>query len=552
MSELLLSPLGPAFVLLAAGVLLSLFARWHWPRALSLLALVGLAGTIALFVYLRSYGRPSLELAWWPLVISPLTLRWSLKGWNGLALLLLLLIGSDAALLTWRSPGWRAGAHHGLNLLLLGCAALSVVSNNLLALSATWVATDILLIMAARGEEPRAGNTPVSLVAGSSLLAFLAIGITSLSLSSAPLTMAHLPIEALFLLMLAAALRMTAFPFHLWLVPNTPMRLRGRQWLVSGIGMVSGGWLAGHLYTMGIAPWLTIPALPILFAVGSLLGALVALLSDASDYLAFLASGRASWIWLIMALAASSGAGLVAAGWALTTAVLGLMALTVGEVSTRYWGWRPPLLLAAGLWGGLPLLTGLPTLALTQPGTVSLWLLMLLGQTATIACVFRLWHARPQSRQAAASSLTLQVGTVRLQVDGTMLRLFVAFGLSAVPALLWGLQPGRLAGSGSAFTLSGFLHLLQPGDVALMVISLTAGIALAGWLDLVVWSRPAAARRGHRLAGLLSLRWVLSWASWALSWVEDGWRVVLTVVEGEGYWGWLTLVTLLVWLVVRV
>ena len=89
--------------------------------------------------------------------------------------------------------------------LLLAAAAVTVVSDNLLALSGIWVATDVLLVARARGSSPVAGSAPTGLVASGSLLMLLAIGITSLDVASTSLAAADLPPETLALLLLAAA-----------------------------------------------------------------------------------------------------------------------------------------------------------------------------------------------------------------------------------------------------------------------------------------------------------------------------------------------------------
>ena len=148
MNDLLRSPLGPAIVLLVASALLRVFASPR--RALALLTLAPLAASFILVTSLRASGVAVRELTWWPLVTPPLRVLWALDGWNWLALTLLLVVGGAAVLLTWQLPGKRAGAYHGMSFALLGAAALTLVSDNLLALSGAWVATDILLVARAR------------------------------------------------------------------------------------------------------------------------------------------------------------------------------------------------------------------------------------------------------------------------------------------------------------------------------------------------------------------------------------------------------------------
>ena len=195
MNDLLLSPLGPALILLAGSILLRIVASPRRASVLALLTLVPLGLAIAWLLRAQTAGVTTWQLTWWPLVTPQLQVVWALDGWNWLALVLLVLVGACAVLLTWRLPGKRAGAFHGLSMLLLAAAALTVVSDSLLALSAAWVATDIVLVARARGGRPETAAAPFWLEVVSSLLVMVAIGITSLPAATASLATAPLPAE---------------------------------------------------------------------------------------------------------------------------------------------------------------------------------------------------------------------------------------------------------------------------------------------------------------------------------------------------------------------
>ncbi len=111
MNGLFLSPLGPALLLLLASILLRIVASPRRSSTLALLTLLPLALTLALLLVLRNApGSQVFQTTWWPVVVAPLNVLWALDGWNWLSLVLLTLVAATAVLLTWRSPGKRAGA----------------------------------------------------------------------------------------------------------------------------------------------------------------------------------------------------------------------------------------------------------------------------------------------------------------------------------------------------------------------------------------------------------------------------------------------------------
>lgn len=557
------SPLGPAIVLVAAGLLLRLLAR---VRRASMLALLGLGPLLLsgfLLLRLRSLGLMEFQLTWWPLVVTPLRVRWFLDGWNWLALLLLLITGASALLLTWRLPGMRAGAYHGLSLLLLGAAALTVVSDNLLTLSAAWIATDILLIARTRGGRPASGAVAHSVVAMGSLLVLLAIGITSLTAATTSFTSTVLPAETLAILLLATALRMAAYPLHLWAAPGDGDRDQGTQWLINGVGLITGAWFLGRLTPLGASYWLGSPVWLSLLALGVFSAGVAAWAGRAQGRLAMLATSRATWLWLVLALGVS-GYGRDVLGWGLVAVVLGLILHIVGQSTRQVWGWRVPLVMAVATLVGVPLLAGFParalqSLSLQGVGGVLLWFVIVMGDSLLVAAMLADWSPQASGLVSAESGQQDQ-DVISLgkspRLNWPVIRLLVAFALGAIPALVWGLQPARLA------NLAGFDQATASGDRSLAalfsVTPLSQWLGLAATLALgfaLAWTlrQPTVAFQSwrRRLSYLASLSWLPAGPGNLWQWPLDAWRAILDVLEGEGYVGWLALFFLLALLVIR-
>lgn len=547
MNDLLRSPLGPAIILLLAGLLLRVFTSPRRVSTLAVLTLVPLAATVVLLTGLRNSGAAVRELVWWPLVVPPLRVLWALDGWNWLALVLLLIVGSTAVLLTWQLPGKRSGAFHGLSFALLGAAALTVVSDNLLALSGAWVATDILLVARARGSRAQANPAPVWLEVAGSLLLLMAIGITSITVASTTLATARLPAEAIALLLLVAALRMAAYPLHLWLTPSGFARDRGTQLLINGLGLVTGAWLLGRLLSLGAGAVLANPVWPPLLVAVTLMAGLAAWLGQERDRFALLSSGRAAWLWMIVAMAPAAW-GRDALAWALASVVLGLGLLAVGQAINEQWRWRVPLAIAALTLAGAPLTVGMPARALIQMPNLALALLVIVADGLAVAAVLDSWKARSEpAASPAASDLQLDSRTV----NWPTVRLLLALGLVIVPNLLWSVQPTRLAASAALTTALSWGQLLrQLGVLPLLAVVLAVALGV-GFYQLVHQPDFAARRWPKRLAVAVDLSWALSGLSWLILWVELGWRNALLVVEGEGYLGWVALLLLLAVLIVQ-
>lgn len=548
--------------MLITGVLLRLAPQVRRSSLLAAMMLAPSLAALALLLRLRLLQVPDLTATWSPLVIPPLQLRWSLDGWNWLALLLLTVVGLCAVLLTWRLPGPRTGAFHGLSLLLLSSAALAVVSGNLLTLSGAWIASDVLLV--ARAREPRVpqGAVQGGLVAAGSLLFTLAIYITDAAGVTAPLANAPLPTEAAVLLGLAAALRMAVYPLHQWLMGSQgTARTLGTELLLCGASLVTGGWLLGRLHEAEAGRFLVASFWPPLLVFLALVAGLAAWAMREADCLVLLTSSRGGWLWLVLAMAAP-GLGRDALGWGLVTAVLSIALFAVGQVLYIQWGWRLPLFLSVGLLVGGPLLAGLPVRALAPAQGLPLWLLLVAADALVVATVLAPLY-RPRAvanegpRQPAAGrppwspapSLVFSPSGSASWMNWPLVRLLVAFGLLAVPAFVWGLRPellAQLAGFGVSLTLVEALRVTPLAQWLAMALVLALAFGLA-WAA----AQPELTRGRGQLGAFLRLDWALDAGLNLLTWLGNVVRMLLRTVEGEGYLGWMALLALLIWLLAR-
>ena len=135
-----------------------------------------------------------------------------------------------------------------------------------------------------------------------------------------------------------------------------------------------------------------------------------------------------------------------------------------------------------------------------------------------------------------------------------MFRLLSAFALAAVPMVLWGIQPqslAQLAGFNELLTMSDLLGQLNVAALAGIVLSLLLAVALAWMLRQPRQQMALLEQWRPLLATITGLSWVLAAMQWLSAWLDSVGRVVVSVFEGEGYFGWLVLIILLAWLVMQ-
>jgi hypothetical protein len=405
------------------------------------------------------------------------------------------------------------------------------------------------LVARARGSRAKGGAAPVWLEVAGSLLMLMAIGITSISVASTSLAVARLSSETMALLLVIAALRMAAYPLHLWLAPSGFARDRGTQLLINGLGLVTGAWLLGRVYVLGAGAWFANPIWPPVLVFLTLMASLAAWASRERDRLALFSSSRATWLWLIAALAPTA-VGREALGWGMAGVVLGLILLTAGQAFNEQWRWRAPLVLAAVTLAGLPLTAGMPGRAFAEGPHLALLLLIVVADALAVAVVLAGWKAsEPPAADASTPQSLRQLLTGSFNWD--IVRLLIALGLALVPDVLWGIQPARLAvqaGFGVVLSLGELLRML--GLVQLLAIA--AALALGvGFYQLARQPDALLRQWQKRLGAGAGLGWLLAGVSWLLGWVELAWRNTLLIVEGEGYLGWVILALLLAALAIR-
>lgn len=211
------------------------------------------------------------------------------------------------------------------------------------------------------------------------------------------------------------------------------------------------------------------------------------------------------------------------------------------------------MVMAALTLAGFPFTTGMPARALAEPINVVMMFLLVVANSLAVACVFLSWSEPVASANSEEPRPTMAVRRFAGgRVNWPVLRLLLALGLALVPSLLWGFFPSRLAESADFAVALSFGQLLrQLGLIRLMgpFVILALAIGLARLLSQPE-ARPELWR--NRLATATGLTWVLGGLRWAALWGEIGWRNALFVFEGEGYFGWIVLLAVLAWLVIRI
>jgi hypothetical protein len=232
-------------------------------------------------------------------------------------------------------------------------------------------------------------------------------------------------------------------------------------------------------------------------------------------------------------------------------AVLGLMLFTVGQAINDQWGWRPPIAIAAATLAGVPLTAGMPAQALSVPRNLLIFLLLAIGNGLALSCVLGQRYPTPRAgnQELLGESQSSLRGNPLRRVNWPVFRLLTAFGLASVPILLWGIRPeavAELAGFGRILSFAEMLRELGLAGLILVAASLGLGLALGRLADQPDTSLQEARARITQATGLA---WVRPVGLAALSWLQTGWRSLLLVLEGEGYFGWLVLLVLVAGLV---
>lgn len=557
------SPLGPVVVLVAGALFLVAGGRYvrRWPllpagiAGLALLAWMLLRGTLTRAQLLWSWSAP---------LSLPTVLQLSLPGEVWMAGLVIHLL----APVLLAAPGWQPRPGfvdpRAWVLLLVAVVLLVLMAGNWLTLLLLWTALWVLMGLVIGA--PGAGRVWAwGMFSGLFMMAApLFNGGRSLETALAGLA---LNAQAQWLVIVAAAIPLAVYPFHLWLTgiaaETTPAVRLTAGHIVPTLAVLA---LLGRLDLSLLASQLWVP-----LGAMALLGSALAAWACRDERLTtvFLVINRTTWAMLVVGLEPPQGLLLVLA------LGLGMGLWWLGRLVREHLGWRWPLGLAVAVLIGLPFTPGFaPTLTLARLAAVPVgvpgWLAVLLGQTLLVAALLR--HARRTVPPEPVSPTAMPP----------------AIAMARAVNARWGWTPGRWRGRGhllvwwGALTLTGGLTLayaLNPGILAVLsgtdveatgiplrgnALTLPAQAGWGGWFTLVLplllgwW----IARRDERWFGGLQ-RWqdtvgriaALNWLGRGLGRV--GHYLVIGIgygadlVDGAGQFGYVLLVILLAWLLLR-
>ncbi len=520
-------------MLAGGGALLLMFqrhfsARWRqWlPVALTLAAMIA-------WLILR--WQPAGLGRWW-LWQAPLGLEtaWGLQwdGWSWLAGWLAFMAALAALLL----PAWPA--RPGFTPprfwvpFLLAASLLVMTAATWTTLLAGW---SLLLFLAGL-----LAGTPIAaaprawtflLLAGLfMLLAPLFNGLGSLD---TVLGAGSLNLQAQLLLSLSAIILIGAFPFHVWLI-SQPSRGRGPQLLLHLLPALPALHLLSRfqLPLLGSFSWIAL-------GIAGLLGSAIAAWAAEDDDMAwvYVAVNRATWVMLAFALSREQGA--YRGVFPLASLAIGLLVWGLISVSRKRWS---PYLALFFLMGfpftpGFPLTRNLAQLASSVLGFPG-WLLILLAQTLFVAAVLR---------SSGRKALTDEDATPAVhQALVAMLLLVIAFGA------WWGVNPAALLRTAG----------LAPEGMIMNVFSqIRIGGLISGWLTLLLplllgwllarWhGRLFAGQEDLRatIASLADLGWLVRLGRTGLHYVALAFGFGSDILDGAGQFGWVLLILLILWL----
>lgn len=568
--NILTSPVGPPLVLAIGSVIVLLAGRiWRSQSRLTGLALgfIGIAGWLLLILRARaeypSYSRP-----WQPILQDGMNLEWFGDGWNWYISGLILLLGGIGILLSLNSPIQSQENHPvhlddarhpssrlAVSLAFLGSAILFVNSRNLLTVVLTWVMMDLIILIRSsmQLENIQRSATPSQLdnrTKGLSLFGALLLMISLLPAGMSgpgqPLDSPELPIETILLVLVAAAIRAGAYPFHLWLLPIGDKQIDVAERLFDQmVPALCGLWLLGWAVSNDgkfiLLQW-PVLGLIVLTLLGSAISAWTA--TDKPTHTTFVLVTSAGLAGLAGALSANQGP--TALVWPTTAFALGGGLWLVGERAWQEWGWQIPVSVGALTLAGAPFTPGF----LTQPAIsrlltsglpyLILFFVYVLAQTIQIAALLHSWSAVPSDPRRLQP-----MAVVRLLLACTAIGLVLALtgirpSLVQVVATMPGVIPERL-GEYPSVVADGVVWLtLTP---PLVLGCLLAIVRNQVWRSLGVWAA--------RISRLARLEWLSQTSGWGIDNVSDITRNMTRVAEGAGYMGWLATIGLLTYLLVK-
>ncbi len=371
--DVVTTPLGPPFVLFLGALILAGAGRWmRRPLHQRGTALFFVAAAGLLQLYLRNRPVvPEFSRPWQPVLQQGTNLLWIGDGWNWYVASLMLLLGSAGVLLYDYNRGDQAtttaqsrltGANLALHLGMLASGLLFVSSGNLLTATLTWVLMDGLQLARytfvlhrppqnlANGHENGHENWAegrINRAQGLSLIGALLLLIGLLPAGPGgpgqPLQGGVLPMETVALMLVAAAIRAGAYPFHLWLLPSSTVRMSVSERLLDHMVPALGGlWLLAWAIDLGNEFILVHPAVLTLILLGLLASAVAAwTVTDQPGHTSFVLVTSVGLAGLAGALSPLEGPNAMI--WPTTAFALGGALWLVGERVWQEWGWQIPV-----------------------------------------------------------------------------------------------------------------------------------------------------------------------------------------------------------------
>jgi hypothetical protein len=503
-------------------------------------------------------------MPWQPPLQAGANLLWVGDGWNWYISGLILLLGGVGILLDLNTPrqpdddlAKRAHSSLAIHLGVLAAGLLFVGSGNVLTAMLTWVVLDLFTLVrgATRPEEEegdqRGWNSAQHQAKGLSLLGalLLLIGLLPAGPSGPgqPLQDGQLPPETVALMLLASLIRAGIYPFHLWLLPSDGLRVNVAERLLDHmVPVLCGLWLLGWTVDLGAEYILLQPDILFLLIVslgGSALAGWTA--SDQPNHTTFVLITSAGLAALSGALAFREGpVGLI---WPTTAFALGGGLWLVGDQVWKTWSWQIPVSVGALALAGVPFTPGFltqPSLArlLTEGGVfLLLFVGLVLAQSIQVSAMLRSWSAGAQGGEERFRS-------------GVTLRLLIAVVALAIPLAVIGFFPAQVASLASLENAIPPMLGSPPTVVAEWPVLLTVALPLGIGILLVSNQQILWAQLGQwpqRINRLTRLQWLFRLSWWALNQISAAWAGVLQVVEGAGYMGWVLVLFLMIFLLIR-
>jgi hypothetical protein len=219
----------------------------------------------------------------------------------------------------------------------------------------------------------------------------------------------------------------------------------------------------------------------------------------------------------------------------------------VGNQVWQTWGWQIPVSVGALALAGVPFTPGFltqPSLArLLTEGPVFLLLFvgLALAQSIQVAAMLRSWSAGSQGGEGRFRS-------------GVTLRLLIAVVALAIPLAVVGFFPAATASLASMENAIPPMLGNPPTVIAEWPVWVAVALPLAVGILVVSNQQILWAQLGQwpqRISQITRLQWLFRLTWWGMNQISLWWAGVLQVVEGAGYMGWVLVLFLMIFLLIR-